>query len=180
MAHGSRTTCEHNLSVNVQTRCLHEVRVMNVSARWVHSVCTISIYLILSWSNHEEIHMSPFKRDLKFRLNLKNHIDDVNKINVVNPEMNPYFLLHNIFAVLFTYWGRLLLGVNLDLKLCFLRGSATFNWHIFYFFYIFQKCYFFILYTFLSKCVNFQGNLIFFLGKINKIKSYYDLRKTRF
>ena len=29
-------------------------------------------------------------------------------------------------------------------------------------------------------CVNFHGNLIFLLGKINKIKSYYDLRITRF
>ena len=36
-----------------------------------------------------------------------------------------------------------------------LRGSDTFNWYIFDFFDIFQKCYFFILYTFLSMCVHF-------------------------
>ena len=46
-----------------------------------------------------------------------------------------------------------------------LRGPATSNWYIFDFFDIFRKCYFYILYTFLSICVNFQGNLIFFSWK---------------
>ena len=61
-----------------------------------------------------------------------------------------------------------------------LRGSATFNWYIFDFFKISQKYYFFILYTFLSMRVNFQNNLIFFLGKINKIKSYYKTLNSVF
>ena len=43
-----------------------------------------------------------------------------------------------------------------------------------------KNFYFVILYTFQNICVNFKGNLIFSLGKINKIKSYYDLRITRF
>ena len=60
------------------------------------------------------------------------------------------------------------------------KGSATFNWYISDFFDILQKLYSFILYTFLNMCVDFQANLIFFLEKINKIKSYYDLRITRF
>ena len=60
------------------------------------------------------------------------------------------------------------------------RGSAAFNWYNFDFSDIFQKFYFFILYTFLSMCANLQGSLIFFLGKRNEIKSYYDLRITCF
>ena len=51
---------------------------------------------------------------------------------------------------------------------------------IFHFFDIFQKFYSFILYTFLSMSVNLQGNMVFFLGNINKINSSYDLRITRF
>ena len=58
--------------------------------------------------------------------------------------------------------------------------SLKFNWYILDFFDIFQKCYFCILHTFLNMCVKFQGNLISFLGKINKIKSYYDFRINAF
>ena len=43
-----------------------------------------------------------------------------------------------------------------------LRGFATFNWYILIFLH-FPKMLFFILYTFLSICINFKGNLIFFL-----------------
>ena len=50
--------------------------------------------------------------------------------------------------------------------------------YVFDFFDIFQKCYFFILFTFLSMCANFQCNLIFLSWKKNKIKRYYDLRIT--
>ena len=46
--------------------------------------------------------------------------------------------------------------------------QCTFNWYIFE---IFQKFYFFTFYTFLSMSVNFQGNLIFLLRKINNIKN---------
>ena len=38
----------------------------------------------------------------------------------------------------------------------------------------------FILYNFLRMCVNFHSNLLFSRRKVNKIKSYYDLRKTHF
>ena len=83
------------------------------------------------------------------------------------------FLLNFLFRLFYMYIScsirftvsTLLLSFRIQVK----GIPVTFNWYIFDFFDIFQKFYFFILYTFLSRSVNFQGNLIFFffLNKYN-------------
>ena len=63
-----------------------------------------------------------------------------------------------------------------------LWGSDKFNWYIFDFFnhYYFPKMLFFYSLYFYEYVCKFSGQSDFFAGKINKIKSYYDLRRTLF